>query len=730
MADTRLMLDMMPLRSGLATAGKRATLDERQLWGAQNVYPDLDGLPRTRPGTTQYAQRLVYPNPDASYTYLFYERLENMNLWALVDSASNFNSAVSNGAYTISLSTGSYSITHVDNDVVSNQDCTVRFTARITNPEGADTTGGQLRVEFNGDTDTGASAARMVAITATGVGTLVGGTYTHPTGEDDLDLDLGGYHNYEFRYDQSANSVAIYVDAVLVYTISLVGADTPTGLTDSVRFTFTSGTDAWTVNLTDVMFIDTITDPFVGDYITDVGQYVRLLSGGSTQAVLLSSTRRYLFIEINERGAWQPLLAVSEGRTRFLAFRNDLLLFDDGGQTNVKVFRWNGVDAPEQIDDAPPVRFATEHRTRVFGAGDRAFPLRAYYTASRRAHIWFAPEYDSDETFEEVTEAGFIDIPAETGDEITGLYGEYYGSVIVITQRGIWRISGSSPASYRVDNITKKVGGESPDGMVQIGNDLFIVGRQGVVSVQTAEAYGDLQTAMPSGAIADVWSSLPDEPDRVDRTQLIHSFFDALPSINLAVLGMRGQGSFTLDKMYALATGNTAWFGTWTYEPTCFKAVEVGLPTTDVLLSGTENGYALVTGLGVRTDNGAQYTTVFKSPMLSGRTLDPALTHQTKRWRCLRLFIMPQHSRDFTLRWRTDDNDYDSTTLNQTPHNEPTISDTFRLNEATLYSDQDMVVIEQVLDDRGVYLHFEIESDYDFVLQGYQVELLVSGSEE
>ena len=729
MADIRQTLNMMPLRAGLATAGKRSTLDEGQLWGAQNTYPDLDGLVRTRPGTVQWAQRLRYPNADEVNGYQFYEPFATLNNWNDTDSSSDYSAAVLHGRYTISLSTGTYSIEHIDVDSPSGPDCTVRFAARVTNPEGADTTGGQLRVQFNANVAAAANA-RQVAITATGVGTLVSGTYTHPSGEDDLDLDLGGYHSYELQYDQSANTVAVYVDDTLKYTLSLAGADVPSSLTSSLRFEFTSGTELWTTNLGDVMYIDTIDTPLLSDYITDVGQYIRLLTGGSTQEVLLAATRRYLFIEINERGVWQPLMGVSRGHTRFLPFRNNLLIFDDAGQSSVKVFEWNGVDAPSQIEDAPPVRFATEHRTRVFAAGDRSFPLRAYYTASRRANIWFAPEYDSDETFEEVTEAGFIDIPAETGDEITGLYGEYYGSVVVITRNGIWRISGSSPQAFRVDSITKKVGGASPDGMVQIGNDLFIVGRQGVVSVQTAEAYGDLQTAMPSGPIADVWSSLPDEPNRIDRAQLKDAFFDALPSVNLAVLGMRGQGQDALDKTYAFAVNGAAWLGPWTNEPTCFKAVEVGVPITELLLGGTDDGYVTATGLGVRTDLGVAYTTRIESPMLSGRSVDPSYTHQIKRWRTLRLFIIPQHSQDFTVYWRTDDNGYDSATLNQTPDYEPTLNDTFRLNESTLASDQDMIVLEQVLDDRGRYLHFYIESDYDFVFQGYQVEFLVSGEEE
>jgi len=724
MPDTRLMLDMMPLRAGLATAGKRSTIDERNLWACQNTYPDLDGLVRSRPGIVQQGQRLMYPDSTASRGYVWYEPFSDLSSWSQEDKTSDASVGVVNGLLTVSLSTGSYELTHVDTGSSAGAgQCTIRFTARITNPEGAETTGGELRVQWNAEAASAANA-RQVSITATGVGTVEADAYTHPSGEDDLDLDLGGYHVYEFRYTSTTDEVDVYVDDAFVYTLDLSGGDVPLLLTSTVRLVVTSGSESWTVELTDVMYGDVYEDALLPHTLVDVGQYERLQSSGATTRTLLAATTTRLYADIGERGAWRPILLVSSGHTRFLPYQDVLMIFDDNGLNDSKVYSWNTVESPAEVEDAPPVRFGTEHRTRLFAAGDRSYPLRLYFTASRQFDVWFSPTYDPDETFEEVTQAGFLNIPSETGDEITGLYGEYYGTVIVVTKRGIWRVAGSSPDSFQVDAITKEVGGESPDGMVQIGNDLFIVGRQGVTSVQTSQNYGDLQTGMPSGPIADVWSSIPSVPDRVDREQLSESYFDSLPSLNLAVLGMRGQGETTLTRMFAWSPLQQSWHGPWTYEPTCFKKIEFGTPRIEVLLSGLSNGYTVLTGLGVPSDLGEPFTTTYESPMLSGRSLDPKLTHRQKRWRTLRIYLLSRSDNTFTLSWRTDDRDYDSVERHQMPDEEPTLNNGFRLNVDLLADAEEVTVIEQTLDDEGRYLRFKIESDYDFVLQGYQVEFL------
>lgn len=730
MSDVRQVLTFMPMRGGLATAGKRSTIDEGQLWEAENFYPDLDGMLLSRPGLVQWGQTITKPATDS--TNSFHELFTNLDSWEVVSADTANSAAVSLGRLTINMSstsTSSVLLTRLPSADSAGNNYSLKFVARLTNPDGANTTGGQLLIRISGNSGTTVHEIVIDAddIRVTGV---TGAVYTPTYG-----LDLGGPHTYEFYFNGTANTMAIAFDGTLGTAFSMASA-TNTGFfastagCNTVQFkaTLDAAEDAWSATLTDVQFSDKVYAaddlPFTAMPLVDVGQYVRLLEGGSTKRSFLAATAEILYTDIGQIGAWQPLLNVLPGHTFMLPFQSTLLLFDDNGQNTARLFEWNGVDDPVQVTDAPPVRFGTVHRTRLWAAGDRQFPLRAYFTASRRHRTWFAPEYDSDETYDEVMNAGYIVIPAETGEEITGLYGEYFGSLVVQTSKGIWRVSGSSPASFQVENISKLVGGASPAGLVQLGNDLFGVGKAGVYSVQSAATSGEFQTAMPSGAIADMWSSLPSVDNRVDRNQLYHSYFVALPSLNIAVLGVRGQGSAVLDKTLVYTPLTQQWYGPWTNNATCFAQVELGVPEVEILLEGHQDGVVAVTGLSESTDMGSTYTCTLASPMYNGRTIDPALMSNRKTWRTLRLYLLPRYNQTFTVTWWTDNDAAQTEDKNQDPDAGPGLSDDFILDVDELSNAEYVVTVDVTLNAKGQYLWFELTSDYPFSYQGCQIEFM------
>lgn len=750
MSSDRLVLDFMPLRGGLATAGQRSTINEAQLWGAENLYPDLDGMLRGRPGLVQWGQQLTAPSIDAVHS--FHELFPNTNSWVTSTTGNaNMTPSVAFGMLTLSLvhaSTGSPTdstivLSRQYTDDSASGDYSFKAMIRITNPYGPNTTGGKLYIKLSGNSGT---TVHQYMITAAGVYLYEGGgagtaTLRHtPT----YGLDLGGPHLYEIYYNHSTGAVIIGVDGVLgtafVPTATHVaftgGSCNTVELKATLDATPTVAVNqkAWSATFTDLQYADMVYDandpPFATKRVVDVAQYSRLLAGGAASTTMLAATEDRLYADIGRIGSWRPILGLWAGHTFFLPFQNDLLLFDDNGQNNARMFIWDGVEAPTQVVDAPPVRFGAVHRTRLWAAGDRNFPLRAYFTASRRADVWFAPDYDSDETVDEVINAGYIEIDSYTGDKINGLYGEYFGSLIIETDRGLWRVTGSSPMSFQVENISKKVGGGSPCGMVQIGNDLYGVGRSGVYSVSTAQTSGDLQMAMPSGAIADKWSSQPNVPDRVDWDQLYDAYFTALPSLNIAILGMRGQGSTVLDKMFVYAPLSQQWYGPWTINPTCFAQIDIGTPAVEVLLHGHDDGKVSITGLNTTTDFGATFTRTFKSPMLSGRSMDGSLVINSKPWRLLRMFFLPRYARDLTVRWRTDTNEYQTEDVSQNPKDNPSLSNDFRLNVDQLGCGSEVAQVEITLDDRGRFLHFEWSSDYDVAFQGYQVEFMRGDAQE
>jgi len=730
MSDTRQVLNFMPARGGLATAGKRSTIDEGQLWVAENAYPDLDGMILSRPGLVQWGQVLTKPAADS--VNAFHELFQNLDSWEVV-SADTANSAiVSLGKVTISMASTSAStvqLSRLSSSTSTEDDYSLKFVARLTNPDGADTTGGQLLIRVSGDAGTTVHEIVIDAddIRITGI---TGAVYT-----PEYKLDLGGPHTYEFYYDSTANTMSIAFDGVLGTAFSMASAtdtgffaSTATCETVQFRATLGAGDDAWSVTLTDIQYTDKVYDaddlPFTAMPLVDVAQYDRLLEGGLVKRSFLAATGELLYADIGKVGSWQPLMHVLPGRTFMLPFQTKLLLFDDNGQNTARLFEWDGVAQPAQINDAPPVRFGAVHRTRLWAAGDRNFPLRAYFTASRRSHVWFAPEYDGDETYDEVMNAGYIVIPAETGEEITGLYGEYFGSLVVQTSKGIWRVTGSSPASFRVENISKLVGGAAPSGMVQLGNDLFGVGKSGVYTAQSVATTGDFQTALPSGAIADKWSSLPSIASRVDRNQLYHSHFVALPSLNIAVLGMRSQGSLTMDQTLVYSPTLQQWYGPWSNNATCFAQVEIGAPEVEVLLEGHYDGRVALTGLSESTDMGTPYTFTLASPMYSGRSLDPLITSNRKTWRVLRLFLLPRVDQTFTISWWTDTDLPQTETRSQNPDREPGLSDEFVLDVDRLASAETVVASDITLNAKGSHLWWQITSDYPIAYQGCQLEFM------
>jgi len=734
--DIRQVINVMPLRGGLATAGRRSSINEAQLWEAINAAPDIDGMIRRRPGSIQHGQTLTYPSSSAANA--FYEDFFSLNKWDITDAGSDATYSVSMGALSVNQSTGDLYISRQAEDVASGGSYALKFSARLFNPAGDDTTGGSLRIQITGDS---ASDAHEYAINANGVFVLEGAAdvqkYT-PT----YKLDLSGYHSFEIYYSVTTDQTTFWIDGVAQTAWDMSSADdvkASLGTTKTVKLWITSGTNAWTLYLTDLQYANSAytsgDPPFAAQRLVDGFQYLKpLSSGGGSRSILLAATEKYLYADISETGGWRPIKAVQSGHTRMIAFQDEVVIFDDDGSGHPQVFSWNGTGFPLAVGDAPPVRFGAEFKTRLLASGDHNFPLRVYYTASRQLDVWFAPEYDSDETFDEVIQAGYIEIPSVSGDKVTGIYGDFLGSAIITTEKGIWQWLGSSSDSFRIDNISRAVGGSSPEGFMQIGNQLFIIGPSGVSSLQSVQSYGDLQTTMPSGAIADKWSSLPEVQERVDRGQLEHSYARFLPSLNVGIIGMRGQGQTYLDKMFAFAPSMQNWLGPWDLNPTFLVDVETGSPKIELLMQGDEQGRVFFTGLREWSDMGSSYQFKLSSPMFSGRSLDPMLTTLTKRWRTLRLFILPQVDKDFTVRWKTEAGtwqpDDSGKTLSQNRGDWSALNTGFRLNIDRLKSQEDVLVIDIPLEARGKFLQFEIASDYHFAIQGYQIEFLHGGKEE
>jgi hypothetical protein len=758
MPRKREVIRNMPLRTGLATAGKQGTIGEDQLWRAENVSSGLDGLLMKRPGIRQWGQVIKQPRLSATGEYLrFYEAWASAAAWRVTNGDTD--------TYTYQTKQGELIINAAGDDDADTFNMGRQLSGGETAPTGNDWSARFLVRTLNlprGDVHAGDSAyaggindgghltvrGRALVSNAGKAFRLYydGLYYFNGSGWTRLvESDIGDsqYHVLEIRVDADGSVVAyIDDDTSITGTVAATSVSSDVAITagEYLELVLTNDAGTWTCRLADLMYKDSVTTPFEGQRISAVADYKTVSESNRTQRSILAATAGYVYADVGLKQAWRPIMALTGGQPQFASYRTDLIIFDGDNANSAKVYSWNGEDAPELLGDAPPVRFGTEHGTRLFAAGDKGHPLRVYHTASREKNTWFAPEVDPDETYDEVTEAGFFEIPGNKGDEVTGVYGDFNGFCIVTTTRGLWGISGAGPETYDRKDISRSQSGAGPNAIVRVGNDLWTMGRTGVCSIQTTQNYGDLLTVLPSGPIGDLWSSDPSVPRRIDKGQIDRTILTYNPTLGLVYMSVPQLGQNDLSALYVFNVGLQTWYGPWVIDSTAMAGVEVADPVTNTILHGTGDGYLGITDLGYKQDFGSTtYQCIIESPYLSGRSIDPAYVHQVKTWKVLRLYIQPRGDWNITIRWSSDDDPEEQTrTISQNTFKWPVLGDTFRLGDAVdgrIHTAQLIGTLEIPLDVRGRFFKFSVETDEDydgedFVLQGYEVEFTLDATEQ
>jgi hypothetical protein len=761
MPPKRLTINNMPLRSGLATAGKQGTIGENQLWQAKNMSSGLDGLLFKRPGIRKWGQTIKQPRPIDTSTgelFSFYEAWANTEAWVPANGdASSFFYSTSNGELTVSalgVDSGS-DVLSMTRGIYGSEveptvsDFSIRFVSRSLNMPRGDGLSGVAGSDFTGGSVTVFGRA-LSSNTPVVFRLHYDGVYHYNSVTAQWeriaasDIGDGQYHVIEIRTDYGT-SYSVYVDEVL--TVSTIAASyaydagtmTMSG-GDHMVFMWTAGTEIWTNKITDLMFKDSITAPFTGQRINAVTDFKTNTYSNRVERSLLAATSTHVYADIGLRMVWRPILVLTGGQPQFASYRQDIVIFDGDNSNSAKVYKWDGKSAPTPLLGAPPVRFGTEHGTRLWASGDKAHPRRVYFTASREPDVWFYPESDGVKTYEEVTEAGYHEIPGQRGDVVTGVYGDFSGFCFITTTRGLWAISGLSPETFDRKDVSRSQNGMGPNTITRVGNDLWTLGSSGVTGIQTTQNYGDLLTVLPSGPIGNLWGSDPNTPGRIDQGQLGNAVLAYNSALGLVYMLVPQVGQQDMSAIYCFNVGLQTWYGPWTTDTTALASVEISDPVTNVMLHGSSDGFVGITDSSYKMDYGTtSYTALVESPHLNGRSLDPSLTKLTKTWKVLRLYLHPRGNWNLIVRWSADDDDADQTiTENQNTFDRPCLDDTFRLDDprdGRILSEELIGVVEIALDARGRYFRFSVETEdsedgEDLVLQGYEVDFVPNGVEE
>lgn len=460
---------------------------------------------------------------------------------------------------------------------------------------------------------------------------------------------------------------------------------------------------------------------------------------------MLAAAGGHVYHDNGLQGAWRPLLATQYRDTTFAPFRRTILIVDASRNIPSNLWQWDGTSEPVALDDAPNLKFVTEHKQRVWGAGDNANPLRLYFSGDRQPNLWFSPGPNNIETqIDAIEQAGYLEIPAKKGDRITAVFGDYYGRVLAFTRRGVWQVSGDGPTSFSLASVSQDVGTENNDCVTQVGNDIWFLGRYGVQALSATDSFGDIASSFPSAPISDLWTSSPSAVKTISRSLLESSRLKYNPTQGLIYCAVPTTGQDSPESVYVFNVNVKQWYGPWSIESQAMENIEIGLPLIEVMAHGGDDGQVLYTDQSSRVDVDAGYTMKLQSALLNGRSIDPRLVGMVKTWKTLRLFLLPRGDWDFTIKCQVDNQSEPKTiTRNQNQYDIYPLGDEeddgtgeFRLAldpDARLHSREEMAVIEVKPDLRGYSMRFTIEQSgagEDLVIQGFEAEFVPAGYEE
>jgi hypothetical protein len=742
----------MPWRDGLITAGRQATIPETAMWQAQDTTAELDGLLAKRPGLRQWGQTIKTPDPKATGSGLtsFVNFLSGTGGFIVTDGSSGkITSSTSEGALrtNVELSAGTEDFLAAYADTgMSGNEWSLRFMFSGTRlPTYDDTT---VAKTFAVRGIAGAGTGREFAI-------FVDGIYYRRSSDSKFTLisdtevaGLGGWNVIELRVDTAGNTT-VYVNEVLKATISSGLATVAVTAGSPYEFYWrVDPATQYSTNIATVMYNDTITDPFMGQEIVALKNFQYTTTAGSNKRALLCAAGGYIYHDNGLFKAWRPLLAKQYSSVFFTPYRQTMLWSDNNGAKLASIWQWNGFDEPELLDDAPRVRLMAEHQQRVFAAGDRENPLRVYYSGDRQPNLWFSPGPDNVELeYDTVLNAGYVTIPGREGDEVTALFGDYYGIALAFTRTGVWRIDGSGPTSYSRNALNQDVGCENPNAVDQVGNDIWFISRQGVHSLSATDKFGNIQTNFPSAGIQNLWSQNPSSVVTISREYLSNAKLSYNPTQSLVYVALPLTGDVAAENVMVYNTATKQWYGPWQIDNRAMENVEVATPVIEVMMHGDVQGRVGHNDPSFKRDfTDGSVDMKVESAYLNGRSIDPVLVGMMKTWKRLRLYVLPRGDWDFQLTWRVDAQDDEGPedfTQNLFP------SDTFFLGSTDLTLDtgdmrldlspdgilrsrEEMGIIEIPLDVRGYALAFVIEqaaAGEDFVIQGYEAEFIADGYE-
>ena len=739
--------------SGIDMSSSRVRTEESSLWKAVNCATDYRGTLRKRPFFTQIGHTVVEPTAPSMYN----GEMVSVNITSHPDDWVT-ETRVLDRAYVTPGSNGVITFYATDNPLPVTGEHKI---SRIVKAEESYNTLDDYNQEFEVGFNVQANSLFSNVITAdTDVGLHIGmavydgGYIKIGLGENSVSVSLDGTTYTQVASvaplaDGKVNSIVVRVNYDVGTTthstkVYLNGALLLGGPSTAAGLAATSGqfADIHIINsaslAADELCAGTISGMYVrdtADDATDNASIEEVFSrnkyrsdGNPPDLRVYAATSRSLWYDDAMSGIWRFDGNLTYPEVNIADFRDSVIVLNYGNVAATTLVQIQNDFSKRTLDDAPNISFATTYANRLWGAGDATYPLRLYFSADRDPTVWFSPDTDADgqETIDEVLGAGYFEIEGDSGDRILAIYGDFTSEIIVATDSAIFRLVGNSLETWRIQRISRSAGAIGPNAITMVGNDLWVVGKNGITSLRGVQEYGDLAAATVSLPIQNIFTAIGKRPSIInealaDKTRLL---FDRTTDTVYLVLAKPDEYD---DLVYTYRVSTGKWLGPWEVDFVSANMGSAGFPAKKTLLAGSSEGEVLY-----RTPiSDPDSTTVLESQVLNGRSIDPRLVGMEKVWKNIRIITNPTGYWPVTIKYKVEDGAWKEVTkrlASTVPH---TIDDTWTVGTSSVESAEEVHIIDFGLGIRGRSLKYEITcSAQEQSLVAVEVEFSASGFEK